>query len=134
MKVVKMNNGRYYINRLTMNTYKHGTIMPSKLRVNTSVEGEPIETKVERLTNNKEPIAPIGGKDTAPLLFTERAEGVRASTNIRTDRFEIALEATEKVAKSYKARREEYGKKPKKDGEPESNVGEGTKDSTAKAS
>ena len=50
-------------------------------------------------------------KDGAPELFTERKEGVRASTNIRTDRWEIAIEATDKIAKSYEARREERGLK-----------------------
>ena len=42
------------------------------------------------------------------LIYTERKEGVRPSTNIRTDRWEIALDATEKIAKSYKARREDF--------------------------
>ena len=70
-------------------------------------EGESIETKVNRIVNNKEPI-----KDGAPLIYTERKEGVRQSTNIRTDRFEVAVEAMDKVSKSYKARREEKAKIP----------------------
>lgn len=74
----------------------------SRLRINQSVEGETIETKIERIINNKEPI-----KDGAPLIYTERKEGIRPSTNIRTDRWEIAIEATDKIAKSYQARREE---------------------------
>lgn len=72
-----------------------------QLAINESVEGERLETKIERVVHNNEPI-----KDGAPLVFTDRNEGVRAATNIRSDRFEIALDATEKVAKSYKARRE----------------------------
>jgi len=80
------------------------------------IEGETIEQKIERIVNNKEPI-----KDGAPPIFTERGKGVLARTNIRTDRFEIALEATEKIAKSYKARREENGKV----GKPESIDGKG---------
>lgn len=76
--------------------------------------GETLENKIERMISNKEPI-----KDGAPIIYTERKEGVRASTNIRTDRFEVAIEGMDKVAKSYKARREERAKAPeKKEGEP----------------
>jgi len=76
----------------------------SRMNINKSTKGETIEQKIERIVNNKEPI-----KDGAPLLYTERGEGIKASTNIRTDRFEIAVEASDKIAKSYKARREERG-------------------------
>lgn len=71
------------------------------LSINDSVEGERLETKIERVVHNNEPI-----KDGAPLVYTERSEGVRASTDIRTDRFEVALDATDKIAKSYKGKRE----------------------------
>lgn len=64
--------------------------------------------------SNKEP---TDDGQAVPLLYTERSEGIRASTNIRTDRFEIAIDATEKVQKSYKARREERAKA--KDGKTE---------------
>lgn len=75
------------------------------MKVNNAVEGEPIEQKIERMMNGKEPI-----KEGAPLLFTERKEGVRASTNIRTDRWMVAVEGADKIAKSYQARREERHK------------------------
>lgn len=65
------------------------------------VEGETIETKIERIVVNKEPIT-----DGAPLMYTERKEGVKAGTNIRTDRFEIALDAMDKVNKSISAKRD----------------------------
>lgn len=74
----------------------------SRLLINDSVEGERIETKIERIVHDNEPI-----KDGAPLIYTDRREGVRPSTNIRTDRFEVAIEATDKIAKSYTARRAE---------------------------
>lgn len=84
----------------------------TNLRINASTQGETIEQKMERIVSNNEPI-----KDGAPLVFTERKEGVRASTNIRTDRFEIAVEASDKITASYQARRENKGleviKKPK---------------------
>ena len=81
-------------------------------KINASVAGETLEAKIERIVNNKEPIGQ--GNDTAPIIYTERKEGVRASTNIRTDRFEIAVEAADKVAKSFKARREEEPKQKKR--------------------
>lgn len=87
----------------------------NNFHINNSVQGETLEQKIERIVNNKEPIGQ--GNDTAPIIYTERKEGVRASTNIRTDRFEVAIEATEKIAKSYKAKREERAK-AKNDGEP----------------
>lgn len=67
---------------------------------NQKLEGEMIETKIERVVHSGEPI-----KDGAPLIYTERKDGVQPATNIRTDRFEVAIEAMDKVAKSYTARR-----------------------------
>lgn len=97
--------------------YKIPKMHETQLKVNTSVQGETLEMKIHRIVNNKEPI-----KDGAPLIYTERKEGIRKSTNIRTDRFEVAIEASDKIAKSYKARREEKAKATEaiKDGEPES--------------
>ena len=69
------------------------------------VEGETIETKMERIIQNNEPI-----EDGAPIIHTERKEGVIAAYNIRTDRFEIAAEAMDKIAASVTAKRDEkYG-------------------------
>lgn len=74
----------------------------TSLIINSRTQGETIETKVKRAVHSGEPI-----KDGAPILYTERKKGVLASTNIRTDRFEVAIEAMDKVAKSYSARRDE---------------------------
>lgn len=83
------------------------------LKVNDSTEAETIEQQVERMVNNKESI-----KEGTALIYTERSEGVRPEMNVRTDRWEIAIEATEKIARSYKARREErHAKKDDKEGE-----------------
>ena len=76
----------------------------TNVHINISTIGERLETKLDRIVNNKEPI-----KDGAPLIYTERKEGVRASTNIKTDRWEVAVEATDKIARSYAARRENKG-------------------------
>lgn len=73
--------------------------------VNKSYLGETIEKKVQRITNNREPIT-----DGAPLIYTDRKEGVGAEYDIRTDRFEVAVEAMGVVDKSYKAQREERHK------------------------
>ena len=47
-------------------------------------EGELIEDKVKRLTENKEPI-----KDSAPLVYTKKADGVLPQYNIRTDKWDL---------------------------------------------
>lgn len=99
--------------------YKVPKFESSRLRVNKSVVGETLEQKIERIVNNKEPI-----KDGAPILYTERKQGVLASTNIRTDRFEIAVEAMDKVNKSYKARREERAKAGQKEPDKQPETGD----------
>lgn len=72
---------------------------------NTSYIGEAIEIKVKRILNNKEPIS-----DASPLIFTERKDGVLPQYDIRTDRFEIAIEAMDAASKSHIAKREERAK------------------------
>lgn len=63
--------------------------------------GETIESKVRRIVNNKEPIT-----DGAPLIYTERKDGLKPEYDIRTDRWEVAVDAMDKVAKSAIAKRE----------------------------
>lgn len=81
--------------------YRKNQVPTTHFTVNTSYIGETIEEKIERIVNNKEPIT-----DGAPIIFTERKDGVKAEHNIKTDRFEIAVDAMDKVAKSHKAKRE----------------------------
>lgn len=81
--------------------YRKNRTVPTSIERNTSTEGETIEQKVERIVNNKEPI-----NDGAPIIFTERKNGVEAAYNIRADRFEIAIEAMDKVSKTHTAKRE----------------------------
>lgn len=73
------------------------------LKVNTSLEGEPIEHKVERIVNSKEPIS-----DSAPLIYTDRKDGVQPQYDIRTDRMDIAIDAMDKVAESRLLIRSRY--------------------------
>lgn len=68
-------------------------------------EAESIEEKMRRVTANKEPI-----DATAPLIYTEEKEGVLAGYDIRTDRFEIALEAQDKINASNAAKRDNAAK------------------------
>lgn len=69
------------------------------------VEGESIETKMERILDNKEPIT-----DGAPIIHTERKDGVQPSYNIRTDRWEVAVEGMDAVYKSITAKRDAKAK------------------------
>lgn len=82
-------------------------------------EGETIERKVRRLMISGDPI-----KDGAPEIFTERNQGVVSAYNIRTDRWELATETMDVVAKTLVAAREDKGKviemKTDKDGGAES--------------
>ena len=66
---------------------------------NESYEGETIETKIMRIVENKEPI-----EDGAPLIYTERKDGVQPEYDVRTDKWEIALDAMDKVAKTNYAK------------------------------
>lgn len=56
-------------------------------------QGECIEKKVQRIVNESEPI-----EDGAPIIFQERADGVKPEFNIRTDRWEVAIDAMDKVS------------------------------------
>lgn len=55
-------------------------------------EGESIEEKVARIVQTKEPIT-----DTAPIIYTEKKDGVLPAYNIRTDRFDLAIDAFDKI-------------------------------------
>ena len=69
---------------------KNSTITRQELIV-----GETIETKVNRIVHNGEPI-----KDGAPEIFTERKDGVLAAYDVRTDKWEIAAEAMDVAERS----------------------------------
>lgn len=75
--------------------YVYRKPIPTQLQRITTPEGERIEQKVRRIVEDNEPI-----KDGAPEIYTERGDGVLAAYNIRTDRFEVAVEAMDKVTRS----------------------------------
>ena len=91
-----------------MKNYNRNTVTLSEgqLSINFSFEGETIETKVRRITENKEPIT-----DGAPVIYTDRKHGTKPEFNIRTDRFDIALDAMDYVNRSRTAKRLELVKK-----------------------
>lgn len=64
-------------------------------------EGETIEMKVARVVQNKEPIT-----DGAPIIYTERGQGVLPDYNPRTDRWDIAIETMDKVNRAKIAKSE----------------------------
>ncbi len=77
-----------------------------------AIEGEPIEHKMERILNNKEPIT-----DGAPEIYTERKDGVGAQYNIRTDRWELAAEAMDIKSRNIQAKRDAKAEKRKEEKE-----------------
>lgn len=81
--------------------YKKQKTVKTSIIVNESIEGETIEQKIERIVNNKEPIT-----DGAPPIYTERKDGVIPAYDIRTDRWELAVDAMDIVDKQNKAKRE----------------------------
>lgn len=66
-------------------------------------EGQSVERYIEQAETSKQPIE--GG---APIIFTPRKDGVKAEYNIRTDRWELAQKAMNKVAGTYQAKRDEW--------------------------
>lgn len=53
--------------------------------------------------NNNEPIT-----DGAPLIYTDRKDGVDPAHNIRTDRWDLALDMTDSITKQAIAKRTEF--------------------------
>lgn len=83
------------------NTNKIGVTTLFK-NINKSVRGETIETKMQRVMQNKEPIT-----DGAPITYTERKDGVIPDYDIRADRMEYAVEAMDKMSRQNLAKRHE---------------------------
>lgn len=82
--------------------YKQTQPTKTTIKGMTLLEGETIEAKVRRITELNEPIT-----DGAPIIFTEREDGVAPEHNIRTDRFELAVEEMDARVKNHIAKRDE---------------------------
>lgn len=72
--------------------YKKTIYGKSELEINESSQGETIEQKVERIVNNNE-----GIEDGSPAIYTERSMGVMAEYDIRTDKWDLAIDAMSKA-------------------------------------
>lgn len=57
-----------------------------------SEEGESILTKVRRILDENEPLT-----DGAPLIYTPKEDGVKPEFDIRTDKWQIAINAMDRV-------------------------------------
>lgn len=88
---------------------------------NNLFEGESIEREIERLTTEKTPIESV-----SPQIFTEAKDGILPEYDIRTDRWDLAMEAMDSVAASYRAKRENYQKQKE--------TGDGSNDLSAEPS
>ena len=88
--------------------YNKNKVNDSSIIKNESYVGESIEKRVNRLVYNQESIG-----DGAPLIYTDRRNGVQPEYNIRTDRFEMAIESMDKVHTENLGKRVEmYNPKP----------------------
>lgn len=85
--------------------YKFTKIKPSALKGIEAYEGDTIEERIRKVLNSGEPIT-----DSAPIIYTDRKNGVEPQYDIRTDRFEIAVDAMDKVQKAKIAERQNRGK------------------------
>ena len=70
---------------------------PTSLNVNETMEGETIEQMIERRLNNGETAQDNIMKD---LIYQPREEGVNPNYDIRADKMELAILATDKVTKA----------------------------------
>lgn len=75
---------------------KYPTLKPYTTLENIKlVEGESIETRVRKMVESGEPIT-----DTAPLIYTEKKDGIISDYDIRSDKFDAALEALDTLEKT----------------------------------
>ena len=75
--------------------------------------GESIEEMVRRCTASNEPI-----EASAPMIYTEEKDGVQPQYDIRTDRFDLALDAIDKYQASQAAKSKEITETPKDNATP----------------
>lgn len=72
------------------------------LRTTEPFEGESIESKVKRVESTGAPVEAV-----SPMYYTERKDGVKPETNIRTDKWDVAQTAMESIAKGIRTKRAE---------------------------
>lgn len=89
--------------------YKRPKFSSTSIKRNESTAGLSIEKKLRLMKQNKEKAG-----EEKPLIYQERKEGIGRVFNIREDRFETAIDATEKIASSYLTSRENSLKEEEK--------------------
>ena len=83
------------INKIRVNNFKG--------MIEITEKGETLIKKIQRILDENEPLT-----DGAPMIYTPKQAGVREDCNIRTDKWEIAMNAMDRV-NNYKLN--EYLKK-----------------------
>ena len=81
---------------------KMNKLNATQIEVESGFEAESIEDQVRRMVKNNEPITAI-----SPEIFTNESEGVRPEFDIRTDRFDLALDAMKLIEKQELAKNKE---------------------------
>ena len=79
---------------------------------NLAYQAEPREVKLKKITSGEASKMEDG---VFPTIYTEKKDGVQPEFDIRTDRFEIAIEAIDKInqsAASQIAKEDEEGRYP----------------------
>ena len=89
-------------------------------------EGENILTKVRRILDENEPLT-----DGAPLIYTPKGDGVKPEFDIRTDKWQIAINAMDKVNAYKLSDYTKNGRNPEM--KEEENEGETATDKTTNA-
>jgi len=79
--------------------------------VNDTVEALTLEETIAQMMETGE-----GIEDSVTMAYQERSDGLAPEYDIRTDRFDVALEASDKVSKSIIAKREQ--RQNEKSGDP----------------
>lgn len=74
----------------------------TQLEINEAVVGDSMEIQMERIMNNGE----LDGMDQKEIKYTAKEDGVIAITDIRADKFELALEQNNKILEDQKGRLE----------------------------
>lgn len=96
---------------------KNGIVYPvSRIKTNYAREGESLEEQMRKAIAGNEPI-----QATAKVTYNDRKDGVLPQHDIRTDRFMVAMMATDKIHASKAAARHmaDFPEMPKdKDGNP----------------
>lgn len=88
---------------------KYPTLKPYTTLENIKlVEGESIETRVRKMVESGEPIT-----DTAPLIYTEKKDGIINDYDIRSDKFDVALTALDTLSKTSIAKNNQIAEEAK---------------------